>query len=935
MQSLRSEIKALRHQVDGDSRYFVPHQSLSKLFSYEKVSSALEAYRVVPRERLDSLVVRILSGALRVFAILVVLGGNEKEILRFVEHDNFQGLPIDHRLPFSSSDLKQLIPNIWDDFYEKQWEFSAPVFLRDTEHRFLDDFTILPFVRDQKIAAGGFGEVFRIRLHPDHQQASWLGHDSTLELVRKEFNGNFDNSRSHQQELLNFTVLSHVKHPHIQQLLASYTHKNKHNFLFPLARGGDMEVLFRSHERPAELTKNCACYVALARLSSALEAMHDFKHLNLELIGLHRDIKPSNILVNRGGFILTDFGLSKFKTTSETSRTPFQIGGGDCLPPECEDLHTFRKGAVGRSGDIWSLGCVILELLVYMQYGPSGVSTFREERVFKAVWKMRTFHGPGKEVNPYVLDLMERTRRFCSLPTQQLLDLVRDMLLIEPSARPKAKEVTARLQFVSLHELLMTLEGSYTEMVRITKSLQVCLEFERLRSWMYVTSFVDADQNHAQPGRGLSSTVFEEALALLYESHEEVGRVSEKFAATGRVLCHDLRKINDALFELLPTTTRSRASAYLDLRLLDSDDLSSMASIEAPDVDPSITKRLGTLAYAKKFSEQISAKYDALLGEQESHFTFKMKLEAKEIQIEKHFEEHELGWIVSEGEGSKTRVLVEWIRYDLHWDRNEEEMIQRVATIATSLHEMKSRVESLRILRCSHYFRSATDHAFGLVYDLPSGLEQEPPQSLHSIITATRKAGSDQISLEDRFSLASALATTLLDFHKATLVHKSISSHNIIFGSRGSPTLRDPYLIGFNYARPLQPKAFSTGPPPSRNALMYHHPDYRAQSVHNDQPFQMVFDYYSLGLVLLEIGIWDTVVSLKAKSQKELRKKVLGTWVPVLKHCMGTAYHDAVQACLRGGIAKDEPGESMRTILEFQRLVVEALHKHPFPTRAI
>jgi len=174
MSSLRTEIKALRCQVDGDSKFFVPRQSLLKLISRHHVRSALESCKAVPPERLDNLVSRIMSGARKIFAILVMLGGQEKEIVRFIEHDNLQGLPIDFRLPFSMPELKRLLPSIWDDFYEKQWEFSAPVFLDDTEHRTLDDFAVLPFVKNDKIADGGFGEVFRIELHPGHQNVLWL-----------------------------------------------------------------------------------------------------------------------------------------------------------------------------------------------------------------------------------------------------------------------------------------------------------------------------------------------------------------------------------------------------------------------------------------------------------------------------------------------------------------------------------------------------------------------------------------------------------------------------------------------------------------------------------------------------------------------------------------------------------------------------------------
>jgi hypothetical protein len=178
MASLRCNIQALRCWVDGDSKCFVPHQDLNKLLTRSVIFTALTMCSAAPSHRLDAIADRIHSGARRVFAILVVLGGQEKEILRFIEHDNFQESPIDHKLPFSESDLKTIIPSIAADFYEKQWEFAAPVFTREVEHRSLDIWSILPFVENKWIGRGSFGEIFKIALHQGHQNLSWLGPSS-------------------------------------------------------------------------------------------------------------------------------------------------------------------------------------------------------------------------------------------------------------------------------------------------------------------------------------------------------------------------------------------------------------------------------------------------------------------------------------------------------------------------------------------------------------------------------------------------------------------------------------------------------------------------------------------------------------------------------------------------------------------------------------
>jgi len=169
MSSLKKQIEALRCKTDSKSKFFVPHQRLYELMTRSVIRNALQEKGELPWYSLDGVVDKIMTGARRVFAILVMLNGEEKEILRFIEHDHFQGSPLDHKLPLSRASLDIMVPQIAGSFYEKQWEFSAPVFSKDIDHRLLDEFAVLPFIKDTKIDEGGFGEVFEITLHPGHQ----------------------------------------------------------------------------------------------------------------------------------------------------------------------------------------------------------------------------------------------------------------------------------------------------------------------------------------------------------------------------------------------------------------------------------------------------------------------------------------------------------------------------------------------------------------------------------------------------------------------------------------------------------------------------------------------------------------------------------------------------------------------------------------------
>ncbi|KAL9589524.1 MAG: hypothetical protein Q9203_001678 [Teloschistes exilis] len=73
----------------------------------------------------------------------------------------------------------------------------------------------------------------------------------------------------------------------------------------------------------------------------------------------------------------------------------------------------------------------------------------------------------------------------------------------------------------------------------------------------------------------------------------------------------------------------------------------------------------------------------------------------------------------------------------------------------------------------------------------------------------------------------------------------------------------------------------------------YCHPEYLKQTKQTKQVrYQPRFDWYSLGLVLLEIGLWRILGSMKRATKlglppEELREHILLDYVPQLDFYMG------------------------------------------------
>ncbi|KAL8785896.1 MAG: hypothetical protein Q9195_008441 [Heterodermia aff. obscurata] len=135
---------------------------------------------------------------------------------------------------------------------------------------------------------------------------------------------------------------------------------------------------------------------------------------------------------------------------------------------------------------------------------------------------------------------------------------------------------------------------------------------------------------------------------------------------------------------------------------------------------------------------------------------------------------------------------------------------------------------------------------FDFVFTIPDHLQN--PRSLREILLSPPRSAP----LNERFTLASLLSRSVFFIHASHFVHKSISPDNVIVFQDASCQLGTPFLVGFNRFRMDTTISHRLGDDNwERN--IYRHP--QRQGTAPDEDFSMQHDIYSLGVVLLEIGL--------------------------------------------------------------------------------
>ena len=153
--------------------------------------------------------------------------------------------------------------------------------------------------------------------------------------------------------------------------------------------------------------------------------------------------------------------------------------------------------------------------------------------------------------------------------------------------------------------------------------------------------------------------------------------------------------------------------------------------------------------------------------------------------------------------------------------------------------------------------------AFDLVFNPPPGTDAEQLQSLRALLLLPTAAPS----LSRRLRLAQELATSVSYVHTFSFVHKNICPGSVLLGKEehshidagavGAFKRRSSFLIGFESFRSAAGNTSLTGDRDWANNI-YRHPERMGEFP--AETYRMQHDIYSLGVCLLEIGLWESLV---------------------------------------------------------------------------
>lgn len=211
-----------------------------------------------------------------------------------------------------------------------------------------------------------------------------------------------------KREVATLKRLSGQNHAHLIKLQLTYLYRGDYHLLFRWANG-NLRDYWEAHPQLSDIPRTWKFTTWVAGqwlgLAHGLLAIHHCppdKHSDIgdeqqsdgfgsqRVNGRHGDIKPENILwfhtndaedhrsPANGKLVISDFGLTEFHRDETGLVSPRNIAVSLTYRPPEYDVS--RAPSISQSYDIWTLGCVLLEFVIWYLQGYEAFDQFSKDR---------------------------------------------------------------------------------------------------------------------------------------------------------------------------------------------------------------------------------------------------------------------------------------------------------------------------------------------------------------------------------------------------------------------------------------------------------------------------------------------------------------------------------------------------------------------------
>ncbi|KAJ3548547.1 hypothetical protein NM208_g950 [Fusarium decemcellulare] len=269
---------------------------------------------------------------------------------------------------------------------------------------------VLPFQVIGRLGRGAHGSVDKVMSIISHREYARKTFRKTGGLSREKVN----------TFITELKVLKRVSHRHCVELIGSYSDAKHFALIMEPVGDYNLAEYYQKAKGNADMLSLMRSF--LGCLTSALQYLHGSRIR-------HRDIKPQNIVVKGDCPLITDFGiayswenLKRGTTTADSSKTMIYAA------PE-----VVRVEARNESADMWSLGCVFLEIATVLK--GEEVQNMRER--FHERSDRYDFHANREEIGLW----MEQLRGVPTTTDDVVLDWAASMLQPVSAERPMAAQL--------------------------------------------------------------------------------------------------------------------------------------------------------------------------------------------------------------------------------------------------------------------------------------------------------------------------------------------------------------------------------------------------------------------------------------------------------------------------------------------------------------